>query len=203
MPYSSQWDREVNAVSAEVVNPMDPYTVEDWLAEDPPPDGSKRELILGKIRVSPFASTGHNAIGDELCALFKSALRLAGVRGRYPVTNVNLVLSAARRTAVVPDLAILNVRPGPLTVTPQQVELVAEIWSPSNRNRDRSEKLDAYAQAGIRYFWVLETAGPVVHAYELRAGRYHLATTLRDGTAATITAAPVPVTFDPADLLVE
>lgn len=66
--YTCQWDRGGDTVSAEAVSlsPMDPYTVEDWLAEDPPPDGSKRELILGKIRVSPFASTGHNAVGDAL-----------------------------------------------------------------------------------------------------------------------------------------
>lgn len=83
------------------------------------------------------------------------------------------------------------------------VELVAEIWSPGNRNRERSEKFDSYAQAGIRYFWVVEIGGPVVHAYELRAGRYQIATTLREGTVGTITAAPVPVTFDPADLLAE
>lgn len=188
-------------MSAEVVNPMGPYTVQDWLAEDPPPDGSKRELILGYVHVSPFASTGHNAIGDELCASFKSALRHAGRRDLRPVTNVNIVLSTARRTAVIPDLAILNVRPGPLAATPSEIELVAEIWSPGNTSQDRAEKSDAYAQAGIRYFWALEMEGPVVHAYELRAGRYRLVTTLRGGTTGTIAAAPVPMTFDPADLL--
>ena len=55
-------------------------------------------------------------------------------------------------------------------------ELVAEIWSPGNSKRDRADKFDAYAQAGIRYFW---TAAPM-----------------------TIAAAPVPITLDPADLLI-
>jgi Uma2 family endonuclease len=196
-------DREVNAVNAELMHEMGEYTVQDWLSEDPPMDGSKRELILGYIRVSPSASGPHQFIGDELRGMFRHALRMAGSQGLYPVTAVNVKLSTVRRTAVIPDVTILNTRPDDTAFVPQQVELVAEIWSPGNSHRERADKFDAYAQAGIRYFWTIELNGPVVHAYELRAGRYHLATTLRAGTSGTITAAPVPVTFDPAELVPE
>jgi Uma2 family endonuclease len=194
-------DREVNAVSAELMHPMGETTVQDWLNEDPPEDGSKRELILGYIRVSPSASGEHNVLGAMLFGLFHSALRLAGRRDLHAAAEFNAKLSTARRTAVIPDAAILNTRVFGVTFTPREIELVAEVWSPGNGNRERAEKFDAYAQAGIRYFWALELDGPVVHAYELRAGRYHLAATLRGGKTGTITAAPVPVTFDPADLL--
>lgn len=189
-------------MSAEVVNPLGPYTVEDWLAEDPPPDGSKRELILGYVRVSPSASVDHNAIGDGLVAAFKRARQLANRRGLYPVTNVNALLRTGRGTLVIPDVAILNVWPVGLAATPEKIELVAEIWSPGNRSQDRADKFDAYAQAGIRYFWTVEPKGPMIQAYELRAGRYHLATTLHGGTQGTIVAAPVPITLDPAELLI-
>lgn len=190
-------------MSAEVVHPMGPKTVQDWLNEDPPEDGSKRELILGKIYVSPGPTRKHQFIGDDLCALFKSALRLVGRRGLYPVTGVNALLSTARRTAVIPDVAILNTNSDGLLATPEEIELVAEVWSPGNSKLERSEKFDAYARAGIRYFWTVELNGPVVDAFELRAGRYHQAATLRSGTTGTITAAPVPVKFDPAELLPE
>lgn len=182
---------------------MGETTVQDWLDEDPPEDGSKRELILGYIHVSPSASGEHNAIGDELCALFKKAVRLAGSSRLRPVTNINAKLSTVRKTAVIPDVAILNTRPAGVAFIPQQIELVAEIWSPGNSKLERSQKFDAYAQAGIPYFWTVELNGPVVQAFELRAGRYRLAATLRAGTTGTITAAPVPVTFDPAGLVVE
>jgi Uma2 family endonuclease len=196
-------DREVNAVSAEVVNPMGPYTVQDWLDEDPPPDGSKRELILGKIYMSPAASGDHNVIVPELYALFKSALLLSGRRGLRPVVTVNARLSTARRTAVIPDVAIINRSSSAVAFTPDEFELVAEVWSPGNSNAERVRKFDAYAQAGIRYFWTVEQDGPVVDAFELRAGRYKHAATLRAGTVGTITAAPVPVKFDPAELLTD
>lgn len=190
-------------MSAEVVHPVGDYTVHDWLDEDPPQDGSKRELILGKIRVSPAASGEHGILVPELYGLFKSALRLAGRCGLYPITDVNAVLSTARHTAVIPDVAIINTRRRAVGFTPNQFELVAEVWSPGNSNRERSEKFDAYAQAGIPYFWTVEQDGPVVQAFELRAGRYQHAATLRRGTTATITAAPAPVKFDPAELLPE
>lgn len=180
---------------------MGEITVQDWLDEAPPTDGSKRELILGKIRVSPSASGEHNVVGSHLHHLFRSALRLAGSRGLYASAVINAKLSTARRTAVIPDAAILNTRVFGAAFIPQQIELVAEVWSPGNSSLERSEKFDAYAQAGIPYFWTVELSGPVVQAFELRAGRYRLAATLRAGTIGTITAAPVPVTFDPADLL--
>ena len=129
-------------MSAELVNPMGPYTVQNWLDETPAPDGSKRELILGRIRVSPGSGGPHQFIGDELCGLFKSALRLAGRRGFYPITAVNANLSTARRTAVITDVVILNTRPVHTVFVPQQIELIAEIWSPGNRNEERSEKFD-------------------------------------------------------------
>jgi Uma2 family endonuclease len=193
----------VYAVNAELIEPMGEHTVQNWLDKGPPEDGSKRELILGKFRLSPHASGEHNAIGDQLCELFKKSARLAGSRGLRPVTNINAKLSTARRTAVIPDVAILNTRPAGVAFIPREIELVAEIWSPGNAKPERSEKFDAYAQAGIPFFWAVELNGPVVEAFELRAGRYRLATTLFAGTTGTITAAPMPVTFDPADLVVE
>lgn len=182
---------------------MGPYTVQDWLDEDPPEDGSKRELILGYIHVSPGASIEHDNAGGDLYGLFKSTLRLAGRSDLHAAITPNAKLSTARRTAVIPDVAIINTRPVGVAVVPQQLELVVEVWSPGNSKRERSEKFDAYAQAGIPYFWTVELNGPVVEAFELGAGRYRLAATLHAGTTGTITAAPIPMTFDPADLMDE
>lgn len=187
-------------MSAELVHPLGPITVQDWLDETPPPDGSKRELILGYIRVSPQASSEHDVICAELFTLFKSALRVAGCRGLYPAATINAKLSTARKTAVIPDAAILNTRAVGVGFIPAEIELVVEVWSPGNSHDERWEKFEAYAQAGIRYFWSVELDGPVVDAFELRRGRYHRVATLRAGTVGTITAAPVPVTFDPAKL---
>jgi Uma2 family endonuclease len=183
-----------------MVHPLGEITVQDWLDEDPPSDGSKRELILGKIRVSPSASGEHDVICAELYSLFKSELRRAGCRGLHAAATINAKLSTARRTAVIPDAAILNKSVVGATFVPAEIELVVEVWSPGDSDDERWEKFEAYALAGIRYLWTVELTGPVVEAYELRGGRYRRAGILRAGTVGTITAAPVPMTFDPAEL---
>ncbi|HEY4456137.1 MAG TPA: Uma2 family endonuclease [Pseudonocardiaceae bacterium] len=201
MPYARQLDRGVDTVSAEVVNPMGPYTVEDWLAEDPPSDGSKRELILGKIEVSLSASGPHNLITHWLARHVDDALDEAGRDDLHVLPTANLKISTVRRTALIPDIAILNIWPERVAFLPAQVELVVEVWSPGNDRDERSQKFDAYAYARIPYFWTVDLDGPVVNAHELRGGQYQLAATLKAGEVGTITAAPIPVTFDPAALL--
>jgi Uma2 family endonuclease len=183
-----------------MVHPLGEITVQDWLDEAAPPDGSKRELILGNIRESPSASGEHGFVGAMLFGLFDSALRRAHCRGLYPAVAINAKLSIARRTAVIPDVAILNTKTVGVAFIPAEIELVVEVWSPGNSYDERWEKFDAYALAGIRYLWTVELTGPVVEAYELRGGRYRRAGILRAGTVGTITAAPVPMTFDPAEL---
>lgn len=188
-------------VSAELAHSTDRHTVQDWLDEDPPEDGSKRELILGKIRVSPPASGEHNFAGYRLTRCIDDALADAGRSDLTVLPEAGAKLSTARRTAVIPDIAIVNTPTLGASFIPKEIELVVEIWSPGNSGLERAEKFDAYAQSGIVYFWTVELKGPVVHAFQLRGGRYRLAATLRGGTTGTITAAPVPVKFDPAYLV--
>lgn len=188
-------------MSAELVHPLGLTTVQDWLDEAPPPDGSKRELILGNIRVSPIAAGEHQILAYRLTRCIDDTLRDAGRTDLFIAPPINVKISSIRQTAVIPDIAILNTPVVGVLFTPAQVELVVEVWSPGNSRVRRLEKFDAYAYAGIRYFWTVELDGPVVNAFELRGGQYRRVGTLQGGTTGTITAAPVPVTFDPAELL--
>jgi Uma2 family endonuclease len=101
----------------------------------------------------------------------------------------------------MPDLVVLNCWPSHDYPVPEQVDLVVEVWSPEDTPEDRRHRQFSYATAGIRYFWAVEQDGPVVTPYELRDGSYREQTTLCPGTVGTITAAPVPVTFDPGQFL--
>lgn len=152
--------------------------------------------------MTPRTTMGpHNLISHRLARYLDDALEEAGRDDLYVVPTSNVKISTARRTALIPDIAILNIWPGAVAFLPAQVELVVEVSSSGNDRDERSPKFDAYASGHIPYFWTVDLDGPVVNAFELRDGRYQLATMLRAGEIGTITAAPAPVTLDPAALL--
>lgn len=191
-------------MSTAFVHPIGPDTVEDWLAKDPIPDGSSLELIMGYFYMVPPPSGRHQSVNAELWAVVKSALRAAGRRDLYPVIAVGVQISTPWRTALIPDIAVLNVPALDPTFLPEQLELVVEIWSPGNSHSEREVKQQAYASAGVSYFWTVDfdrSGAPVITAYRLVKGDYVEAEVAKPGTRTTITAAPVPVTLDPADLL--
>ncbi|HEX3781818.1 MAG TPA: Uma2 family endonuclease [Pseudonocardiaceae bacterium] len=192
--------RDSSVMSAALAHPIGPNTVQDWLDAAPPPDGSKLELIMGYFSVVPPPTGQHQFIGYWLARIIDDALRGAGRIDLHVVPAVGVKVSTAWRTAVIADVVVLNTRPIGSSFTPDQVELVAEVWSPGNKRDERNTKMAAYAGAGIRYFWTVDLNEPTITAYQLRHGEYVPRTTLVAGTAGTIMAAPIPVTVDPADL---
>jgi Uma2 family endonuclease len=191
-------------VSAALEHPIGPTTVEEWLARAHPSDGSRLELIYGYLHVSPPPSGQHQHAGDELRAVLKNALRDARRTDLYPVTGVGVKISTPWRTALIPDLVVLNTRPVAVAFEPGDLALVVETWSPGNSRTERETKMSAYAGAGVPFFWAVNQdriGGSTVTAYYLEAGKYIEELTARPGTTVTVkAAAPVPVTFDPADL---
>jgi Uma2 family endonuclease len=197
--------REVDVMgSTALLHPIGSDTVEDWLAQDPPLDGSSLELIMGYFFVVPPPSGRHQSVNAELWAVLKSALRAAGRKDLYPVIAVGVQISTAWRTALIPDVAVLNVPSLDTTFLPEQLELVVEIWSPGNSHSEREVKRQAYAGAGVLFFWAVDfdrSGVPSITAHRLVDGDYEVAQIAKPGTTTTITASPVPVTLDPADLL--
>lgn len=181
-----------------------PDTIEDWLAQDPPEDGSRLELIMGYFHVVPPPSGRHQFVGARLWSYLESALRAAGRTDLYAVPAVGVAISSGWRTAVIPDIAVLNTRPIEATFRADQVELVIEIWSPGNPHSERLTKRAAYAGAGVAFFWTVEfdhQGMPTIQPYRLSHGDYVAEKAVTGGKSVTITAAPVPITLDPADLL--
>jgi len=78
-----------------------------------------------------------------------------------------------------------------------------EIWSPGNTRAERDTKAAVYANASVPYFWEVyedRIGALTLITHVLKDGQYVEDLTARPGTTATINAAPVPVTFDPAVL---
>lgn len=184
-------------------HPIGPTTVDDWLAEDHPTDGSRLELIFGYLHVSPAPSGRHQYTGDELRAVLRDALQKAGRTDLYAVTAVGVRISSSLRTALIPDVVVLNTKPLATCFDAEDLELAVEIWSPGNTQAERDTKAAVYADAKVPYFWEVNQdriGSLTLVTHVLKDGQYVEDLTAEPGTAVTVNAAPVPVTFDPAVL---
>jgi Uma2 family endonuclease len=191
-------------VSAALAHPIGPDTIDDWLAQEPPPDGSRLELMMGYFRVVSPPGGRHQTVNARLWAALDATLRAAERSDLHAVIAVGVQISTAWRTALIPDIAVLNVPALDPSFLPEQLELVVEIWSPGNSHGERETQKAAYAGAGVLFFWAVDfdkLGAPTITAHRLVRGEYVVTDVAKPGIATTITAAPVPVTVDPADLL--
>jgi Uma2 family endonuclease len=79
---------------------------------------------------------------------------------------------------------------------------VVEIASPRTRRHDRGDKLLAYQEYGVPYYWIVDPQVPTLTALHLRDARYveYAVVTGEDAYQAT---EPFPLTVVPARLLDE
>ncbi len=191
-------------MTAALQHPVGPFTVEDWHALNPRDDGSRLELLWGNWLVSPYPSGHHQHAGVDMCIALRSAIREAGRTDLHAETAIGVEISTGLRTALIPDVVVLDIKPIGGSFRPENVVLVAEIWSPGNTTKERADKAEAYAIAGIPHFWTTEQNrfGAVTKftAYRLERGRYIEVVKAAPGTVTLFDVAGVPVKFDPADL---
>lgn len=181
-----------------------PTTVDDWLAHENPLDGSRVELILGYLHMNPPPTGQHQNAVYKLTRTLDDAIRDEGRPDLYAVPGVGVEISTPLRTALIPDVSVLNTRPVGTSFPRENLVLAVEIWSPSNSRAERDTKAGAYASADVPYFWVVDQdrfGGLRVVSHVLDGGRYLEDVVAEPGTMTTLKAAPVPVTFDAADLL--
>ncbi len=60
-------------------------------------------------------------------------------------------------------------------------DLVIEIASPSTAGYDRREKQDAYAQTGVREYWITDPASKTIEVLQLQDDRYRLVGVFQNG----------------------
>jgi len=191
-------------VTAVLQHPLGPTTVEQWLATDRPSDGSRLELILGYSHVTPAPSGRHQRAAFRLARFLEDAVDHAGREHElHVVPAVNVEISSAFRTALIPDIAVLNIEPDLVAFQPDHLVLAVEVWSPGNTAAERRTKLAGYAAAGVQYLWIvdLDDIGATVTTHRLRLGSYMPETVVKPGDPDTlVAAAPVPVWVVPARL---
>ena len=147
------------------------WTYDDWLRL--PTDTFRYEIIEGELFVSPSPGTNHQiAVSSLLAAMHYHARH----------NNLGLVLTSPisvrlplRDSIVQPD--ILFVRRERIAIVKDDVidgapDLVVEILSPSNWVYDRSHKQEAYLQAGVREYRIVDYRARTVDVLVLEDDEY-------------------------------
>ncbi|MEU6152551.1 Uma2 family endonuclease [Actinosynnema sp. NPDC047251] len=172
----------------------------------PTADGSRIELILGYLTVTPAPTGDHQMAAFNLAILVREALRAAGMTDLHVAPAVNVRISTAFRAALIPDMVVLDRKPTGVSFPAEALKLAVEVWSPGNTLAEREFKMLGYAGAGVPHFWTVDLPGRLndlrLTAYRLDNGTYVEENVLKPGEETTITAAPFPVTLDVAELAV-
>jgi Uma2 family endonuclease len=166
-------DVECHAVTA-MLSEQRPPPPGGWTTDDLdelPVDGRRRELIDGVLIVLPPPTCTH----QTMCALLGVALLRSAPQEFEATQGVEVRIS--RRCSLTPDVLVTSAAAAAQDRShffPHEVELAVEIVSPASRVFDRFAKPALYAEAGIPFFWRIETAdGIEVHTHRLDpAGRY-------------------------------
>ncbi|HKS99514.1 MAG TPA: Uma2 family endonuclease [Rugosimonospora sp.] len=129
-----------------------------WTTDDLdtlPEDSPRRELIDGVPNVSPAPSRFHQSIAARL----NSAL-LQSCPDDFDVSQgVEVRISKTR--SFIPDVVVTRAKATFVHyAAPDEVVLAIEIVSPSSTLLDRVTKPAAYAQAGVPFYWRIETHDP-------------------------------------------
>jgi len=184
---------------AGVLERRGPWTVDDWRELDLGPSVHWRQVELehGTLVVSPTPEWQHAAAGSGLLAALLPQLP----RGLRVVVPAGLALT--RTLARAPDLVVLRdtaAARGRQALLPGDIVLAVEVESPSSRRRDRVDKHEEYAAAGIPAYWRVEHRVPRITAHALRGDRYvEVASVVGDEPLEL--AAPFPLRVVPAELL--
>ena len=181
-----------------------PYALADWESLDEDPGGNRVELIGGHFKVTPAPSYAHQAISDELRLLLRQALRREERSDLVAVSALGI--SVVEGMGFVPDISVVPAQSdGTIKVAASEVLLAVEVVSPRTRKDDRMVKPEAYAQAGVPFYWRVEPmpgAPPAIFCFQFDKGEYAESAVVESGWPATVKAAPVDVDLD-VDVLYE
>ena len=130
------------------------------------------ELIDGKIyAMSPRPRAGHNFVAANIYRIF--ANYLDGKTCTAIMDGMDLFLDEENH--YVPDAMIVcdasKIHRDGVHGAP---DLVVEVLSPSTMRNDRGAKMQHYAAAGVKEYWLVTPLGKNVEVYLGREGRFYL-----------------------------
>ncbi len=147
------------------------WTYEDYLRL--PEDGNRYEVIRGFLYVSPAPTTDHQFSAFELGFQISAFVRANGL-GRVYMAPYEVNLPFGITSPVQPDVLFFQKGNEPQKGTGRfegVPDLIAEVLSPGTRSRDRTLKLEAYEEAGVPEYWLVDPDTQTVEVYALGKGK--------------------------------
>ena len=147
------------------------FTLADFNAlPEGPPD---YEFDGGKLIAMPRPPPRHQKIVMRLGAALDQHVSAHAVGYVWPEVDVEL----SRRRVYVPDLTFLaqerrdiySESRGRIMGAP---DLVVEIVSPASASRDRVAKFNAYREAGVPWYWLIDSQSLAIEEYRLMPEGY-------------------------------
>ena len=130
-----------------------PYRRADY---DALPDEPRCELIHGRFYLSPSPVRLHQVVVGRIWRLLDDVAEATGGETLAAPMDVHL----ADHTVAQPD--VLYISPERREIVQTWIEgapdLVVEVLSPSTTRMDRLLKLNRYAEAGVREYWLVDPA---------------------------------------------
>ncbi len=149
------------------------WTYEDYL--DLPDDGRRYEIIEGVLYVSNAPSFEHQFVVTELIREIGNFVKEHNL-GLVLTAPFEVHLSETTRP-VQPDVIFIKADKRPAAgaqVFKGVPDIVVEVLSPSSVRTDRHIKFDAYEQAGVNEYWIINPKTHSVEVYTLSGGEYAL-----------------------------
>lgn len=133
------------------------------------PEDVRAELIEGNLIYNQAApSRIHQTILMELSGTIRNYLKAKGGSCRVYPAPFAVKLRADRLTIVEPDISVIcdrnKLTDRGCTGAP---DWIIEIVSPSNSSHDYILKLNLYANAGVREYWIVDPAKESIFVYYL------------------------------------
>ncbi|MFF5225555.1 Uma2 family endonuclease [Dactylosporangium sp. NPDC000521] len=169
-----------------------PWSEAEYLALDE--TTSRVELIDGGLLASPAPTMPHQHLSIALGLTLYPAAAKAGL---LFLEAINVRLATGR--IVIPDFVVADTDGKGAVLDAAQVALIAEIVSPSNASNDRLLKMHFYADAGIRWYLLVEQEPLRLRLLRL-AGEHYVEHVAAGGGGVLDVQEPFPFRVDTAAL---
>lgn len=150
------------------------YTEADYYAL---PEDVRAELIDGQIYYQAAPSRIHQKILSEVHTVINNYIKSKGGSCEVYPAPFAVKLREDKKTIVEPDISVIcdrdKLTDKGCTGAP---DWIIEIVSPGNSSHDYIVKLNLYADAGVREYWIVDPAKESVFLYYLEKERFKVET---------------------------